>query len=150
MMAAMRLTQYTDFGLRLLIYLAATPAETVAITTVSTAFGISANHLAVIAKRLVAEGVLAAKRGRNGGVRLARDPASLTLGQLALRLERTANLVECFDPRTNHCPITAQCQLKSVLFEARAAFFAVLDRYTLADVVQNRSQLVKLLEHRMV
>lgn len=141
----MRLTQYTDFGLRLLIYLAAHPNENVTISRVSAAFGISGNHLAVIAKRMVADGLLVAKRGRNGGVRLARDPATLPLGQLALRLERTANLVECFDPSTNHCPITSGCQLKSVLFDARAAFFAVLDRYSLAEVVHNRAQLVTLL-----
>lgn len=141
----MRLTQYTDFGLRLLMYLAGHPDETVTIGRVSAAFGISGNHLAVIAKRMVTDGLLVAKRGRNGGVRLAHEPAALSLGKLVLQLEHTANLVECFDPHGDRCPITSGCRLRTVLFEAREAFFAALDRYTLADVVHNRSQLVELL-----
>ena len=141
----MHLTQYTDFGLRLLLYLGAHPDETVSVATVSQSFGISENHLAAVAKRLVLEGVLIGKRGRSGGVRLARDPSELRLGQLVMLLERSHDLVECFDRKGSTCPIAPVCILKGVLYQARDAFFASLDRHTLADLLRNKNQLVRVL-----
>lgn len=141
----MHLTQYTDYALRLLVYLATHPDETPSVGKVSAAFGVSEHHMAAIAKRLVVEGVLAAKRGRGGGVRLAKAPEELRLGALVRMLERSMNLVECFDRETNTCPIAGACMLEHALHDARTAFFASLDAHTLADVVVNRPRLLRLL-----
>ena len=141
----MHLTQYTDFGLRLLVYLASNPEETPSVAKVSAAFGVSDHHMAAIAKRLVVEGVLVARRGRGGGVRLAKAPEDLRLGALVTLLERSMSLVECFDPETNTCPLAGGCLLEVALLDARAAFLAALDAHTLADVVVNRTKLVRLL-----
>jgi Rrf2 family nitric oxide-sensitive transcriptional repressor len=144
----MHLTQHTDYALRIVLYLGAHPEETPTTMSISTAFGISANHTATIAKRMVQEGVVVAKRGRGGGLRLAHDPGTIRIGDFVARMERTMHLVECFDPKTNHCPITSVCGLKRALFDARAEFLGSLNRYTLADLVNERPQLVQLLRRR--
>lgn len=144
----MHLTQYTDFALRIVVYLGAHPDETPSSATISKAFGISPHHTAVIAKRLVQEGILVAKRGRNGGVRLAHDPKKLRVGDLIVRMERTMHLVECFDVRNNRCPITAACRLKGVLDDAQVAFVSTLNQHTVADLVENGPQLVRLLRKK--
>lgn len=144
----MHLTQHTDYALRLLVYLGSHPDEAPSAASVAARFGISEHHMATIAKRLVQDGILLAKRGRHGGVRLAQPPAQLKVGELVMQLERTMHLVECFDRPNSRCPIAPSCHLRAVLAEATDAFIATLNRYTLADLVENGPELVRLLRKR--
>jgi len=142
----MNLTQHTDLGLRVLIYLATHPDDTPTTAAIAEAFAMNEHHATAVAKHLVAQGLVASKRGRAGGLRLARDPASLKVGALVRSLERNLRLVECFDPETSVCPISRACTLRVALEEASDAFFVSLDRYTLADLVANQPRLVRLLK----
>lgn len=135
----MRLTQYTDFGLRLLIYLASTPERSASVREVAEAYGISKSHLNKTALELTAKGVLVSRRGRGGGVGLARSPHRISIGGIVRMLEPDFNLVECMRPG-NACAITPVCGFRGVCQEAQAALLAVFDRYTLADVIVNESR----------
>ena len=131
----MRLKQYTDYGLRLLIYLAARPDYDASVREVAEAYGISKAHLDKAALQLTSEGVLKSRRGRGGGVRLSSQPERILVGTVVRLLEPDFNLVECMRP-DNACAITPACELREICREARAAVLAVFDRYTLADVVR--------------
>jgi Rrf2 family nitric oxide-sensitive transcriptional repressor len=144
----MQLTAHTDYALRVLMYLAVHEQRLVTISEMATAYGISKNHLMKIVHRLGQEGFIETVRGRGGGLRLGHPPARLGLGHIVRQMEPHFNVVECFDPATNHCPITPACGLANVLVEARDAFLAVLDRYTLADLVADRPALAQLFEDR--
>lgn len=141
----MQLTLFTDYTLRTLMYLGSHPDEVVPASRVSEAFGISADHVAKAAKWLTQRGYVRAQRGKTGGLTLARKASSIRIGQLVNETEPHMNLLECFDRDTNRCPITPACKLKKALAEARAAFVAALDVYTLEDLLVNRPQLVQLL-----
>jgi Rrf2 family nitric oxide-sensitive transcriptional repressor len=130
-----QLTSFSDYALRLGIYLGAEPDRWVAIEEVSRAYGISRAHLVKVVQRLVALGIVEGMRGRGGGLRLARRPEQIGLGALVRATEPHLDLVECFDRKTNTCPIAPVCQLKHVLAEARDQFLATLDRHTLADLL---------------
>lgn len=133
----MRLTQWTDFTLRVLMYCAAEqqrPAA-VTITEVAEAYGISRSHLTKIVQQLGATGLLATSRGRGGGMRLVRAPSDINLGAVVRATETDFHLVECFDPLTNRCTLTPVCGLKGILAQAMQAFMQVLDSYTLADLM---------------
>jgi Rrf2 family nitric oxide-sensitive transcriptional repressor len=108
------------------------------------AYGISYNHLSKVAQQLAALGFIDAMRGRTGGVRLARPPAQINLGAVVRVTESHFNLVECFDPATNTCPIASVCGLAGALQQARDQFLAVLDRYTLADVLIHKAEHLRL------
>ena len=142
----MQLTAHTDYALRVLIYLAVHETRLVTIAEMATAYDISKNHLMKIANQLGQEGFIETVRGRGGGLRLGQSPERLALGQIVRRMEPHFNIVECFDPTTNRCPITPACGLSHVLVEARDAFLAVLDRYTLADLVPDKRALAHLFE----
>jgi Rrf2 family nitric oxide-sensitive transcriptional repressor len=109
------------------------------------AYGVSYDHLKKAAAELCRLGYLETVRGRAGGFRLAQPPDAIRIGAVVRRTEREVVLVECFDPATNSCPLIRACQLRVALQEALAAFFAVLDRYTLADLVRDPAQLAPLL-----
>jgi Rrf2 family nitric oxide-sensitive transcriptional repressor len=143
----MQLTVFSDYTLRTLIYLGSHPGEVVPTSRVSDAFGISSEHVSKAAKWLTQRGYVQAQRGKAGGLVLARKPSAIRIGQLICETEPHMHLLECFDREVNRCPITPACKLKKALFEARAAFLAVLDGYTLDDLISNRSQLVQLLAH---
>jgi Rrf2 family nitric oxide-sensitive transcriptional repressor len=130
----MQLTLFSDYALRLVLYLAVHRERVVPIDEVSRAFGISKNHLAKVVSLLLDLNVVESVRGRSGGLRLARSPSEITVGWLVRRTEPNLNLVECFEPRTNTCPIASVCVLKGVLREARESFLAALDRSTIADL----------------
>jgi Rrf2 family nitric oxide-sensitive transcriptional repressor len=98
-----------------------------------------------VAAELCRRGYLEPVRGRNGGFRLAKDPGEIRIGEVIRQTEGETALVECFDPATNTCPLLAACRLRVALQEALAAFFDVLDRYTLADLIQAPEQLAPLL-----
>lgn len=141
----MRLTAFTDYSLRVLIHLAIEPGRRVTIREVAEAYGISENHLMKVVHFLGRHGWLANVRGRGGGLGLAMPPTSIVIGAVVRAAEGGAMPAECFDRERNTCAITRQCDLKHVLAEAVAAFHAVLDRYTLADLVREPLGLQRVL-----
>lgn len=129
----MRLSRFTDIGLRALMYITA-QGRNVPAREVADAFDVSRDHVTKSMQGLVALGALTSTPGRNGGFELRADPTELQLGELVRRLEPSLAIAECFGEDST-CPLTHDCELSSALFEAREAFFASLDRYTLADLV---------------
>jgi Rrf2 family nitric oxide-sensitive transcriptional repressor len=140
----MQLTQYTDYALRTLLYLAVTE-ENATITEIAERYSISRNHLVKVVHNLGKLGYITTIRGRQGGLRLARAPEHINLGDVVRRTEPNFHLVECFSRDSDRCILTPSCQLKGVLAKAMAAFLAVLDGYTLADLIENRRELERLL-----
>jgi Rrf2 family nitric oxide-sensitive transcriptional repressor len=140
----MQLTMFSDYALRVALYLATHTEELVSVAEVSRAYGISSAHLTKVAQRLTELGVVEAVRGRGGGLRLARPPEEIGVGTLVRATEPHLDLVECFDPATNTCPISPACGLKGALEKARHAFLEVLDGYTLADFVRRQDRLIPL------
>lgn len=141
----MRLTTYTDYGLRLLMYVALKDGELATIQEAADAYGISKNHLMKVAYHLGLHGYLETVRGRGGGLRLARAPDRIVLGEVVRRMEDDFAMVECFAPRENTCCIARACRLKGILGEALRAYLAVLDKYTLADLAMHKTGLKKML-----
>ncbi|MDT1060867.1 Rrf2 family transcriptional regulator [Paracoccus sp. CPCC 101403] len=136
----MKLTQYTDYAMRALLYLGREPERLSSIAEIAKAYGISQNHLMKVINDLVNAGYLNSVRGRNGGVRLARKPSEINVGALIRHTEDSFDLVGC-----GSCIIAPACGLTSVLGEALEAFLAVLDRYSLADVLARRGDFAHLL-----
>lgn len=142
----MRFTRYTDYALRVLMYLGLKPEDELAtIREIAGSYGISENHLMKVVHRLGLNGYVTTVRGRQGGMRLAQAPAAINIGEVVRRCEDDMRIVECFDPETNTCPIASVCALPAVLDEALTAFLAVLDRYTLADLMVPRGGLIEIL-----
>lgn len=141
----MKLTAFTDYSLRVLIYLGAQPARRATIAQIARAFDVSENHLVKVVHHLGKSGWLANVRGKGGGLELAQAPSRINVGHVVRTAEGTAVLAECFADAGSHCAIAPWCRLKGVLGEAMAAFYAALDRYTLADLVKNREQLAGVL-----
>jgi Rrf2 family nitric oxide-sensitive transcriptional repressor len=130
----MRLTNFSDYALRVLLYAAARHDELITIEETAKVYGISKAHLMKVVNQLTRAGYLRAVRGRSGGLTLALRPNKISLGDVVRATEPDFALVECFSP-DNRCLITPRCRLRGVLKEALAAFIATLDRYTLADLV---------------
>ena len=139
----MRLTTYTDYSLRVLMYVAAKPDGRSTIREIADAYGISHNHLMKIVFELGRHGLLENLRGRSGGIRLARPAEEIRIGEVVRFTESDMALVECFGA-ANHCAISAPCRLKGALNQALEAFLAVLDRYTLSDLVRGNRPLIAL------
>ena len=140
----MQLTLFSDYSLRIALYLAAHSDRLCSVDEISRAYGISHAHLVKVVQRLVELDIVGSTRGRGGGLRLARPPEDINVGTLVRATEPHLNIVECFDVATNTCPIEAACGLKGTLLRARKAFLAVLDEQTLADYVPRSERLVKL------
>lgn len=132
----MRLTQHTDYAIRVLMFATSLwgSERLASIREIAEAFGVSENHLMKVVHRLGQAGLLHTQRGRHGGLRLADDPARTRLGDVVRAMEEDMALVECFTERST-CPMTGACALAGALDRARAAFLAELDRCTLADLV---------------
>ncbi|MDF3836552.1 Rrf2 family transcriptional regulator [Cupriavidus basilensis] len=141
----MRLTDYTDYSLRTLIYVAVHPGELVTIQRVADAFGIPKNHLIKIVQKLGQAGFLHTVRGRAGGIELGRPAAGINVGEVIRTMESDFHLVECFQGDDNHCIITRVCGLRGVLSAALRAYFEVLDAYTLQDLVEKPAALNRAL-----
>ena len=141
----MRLTQFSNFAIRVLMYAALKRNAPSAVPEIARAYGASYDHLKKVAAELCRRGYLEPVRGRNGGFRLAKDPGEIRIGEVIRQTEGETALVECFDPATNTCPLLTACRLRVALQEALAAFFEVLDRYTLADLIRAPEQLTPLL-----
>lgn len=133
----MRLTLHTDFALRLLMLLALEPDRLHTIEEVARRYRISRNHLVKVAQTLAQQGFVESLRGRGGGLKLAKLATRINLGAVVRTTEDSLALVECFDRAQNNCVVSSACGLRGPLEEALAAFFAVLDRYTLADLISN-------------
>jgi len=132
----MRLTIHTDHALRLLMLLAIEPDKLHTIEEIALRYDISRNHLMKIAQTLAQAGFIESLRGRHGGLRLGRAAESINLGAVVRETEDGFALVECFDRKHNRCRITSACGLRGPLEEALEAFFDVLDRYSLVDLVR--------------
>ena len=141
----MQLTLYTDYSLRVLIYLGTYPGKQVTITEVAECYKISRNHLVKVVNNLSNLGYIHTVRGRGGGMLLAHEPEQINVGEVVSRTEPNFHLVECFDRPNNTCPIAPCCALIEGLNKAKEAFLDVLKAVTLADVVANREELAKQL-----
>ncbi|WP_374644219.1 Rrf2 family transcriptional regulator [Tabrizicola sp.] len=130
----MRLTSFTDYGLRMLMRMAGTPGQGVSTAEMAQEFGLSRHHLTKIIQRLAQAGYVATRRGSGGGAMLARPAGEIRLGAIIRLLEEGQPLVECFGPGGGDCSIDGRCRLKARLRAAEAAFLADLDRSTLADI----------------
>lgn len=141
----MRITAYTDYSIRVLMYLAVRPDHQARIADIAMAYGISETHLMKVVHQLGLAGDIRTVRGRRGGIRLARPANEINLGTVVRRTEADLNLVPCFESPTT-CPIASACTLQGVFHEALDAFLAVLDRYTLADLLVRRFDLAALFQ----
>ena len=141
----MRLTSFTDYSLRVLIYVAAQPEGRATIADIARTYDISENHLTKVVHFLGKAGFLANVRGRGGGVELARPAAEINIGAVVRHTEGAPMPAACFEEDNVSCNIMKVCRLRGVLDEAVKAFYVVLDKYTLADLVQNRRVLNRIL-----
>lgn len=141
----MRLTTFTDYSLRVLIYVATRREGRATIGDVARAFGVSGNHLTKVVHFLGKQGFLANVRGRGGGLELAVPAGEINVGDVVRRAEGANVPVECFDAATNRCVISRACELRRVLADAVRAFYGVLAQYTLEDLVRDDAPLTKIL-----
>jgi Rrf2 family nitric oxide-sensitive transcriptional repressor len=130
----MRLAEYTDYTLRVLMYCAAHPHELVTIGELAERHGVSKNHLMKIVNDLARQGLIETTRGRGGGLRLLKDPGAIRIGDVVRASETDFRLVECFDAGTNACTLSPNCRLKRLFGAALGAYFKELDGATLADI----------------
>jgi Rrf2 family nitric oxide-sensitive transcriptional repressor len=140
----MQVTQFSDYALRVLMHLALRPQERSTIDEIAQRYRVSRAHLVKVAQRLASAGFVEATRGRHGGLRLGRPAGEIRLGDVFRATEENLALVECF-AADGDCVIAPACRLRGVLGEALAAFLAVLDRRTLADLVERGQPLARLL-----
>jgi Rrf2 family nitric oxide-sensitive transcriptional repressor len=141
----MKLTAFTDYSLRVLIYLAADTTRRATIAEIAESFGISENHLIKVVHFLGKRGWIETVRGKGGGILLAMPAQQVNVGKVVRDTEGAAMPAECFSEDASQCVIDGRCRLKGVLGEAVRAFYAVLDRYTLEDISRNRQTLRKVL-----
>lgn len=141
----MRMTQFSNFAIRVLMYAGLNESRPSAAPEMARAYNVSYDHLKKAAAELCRLGYLTTVRGRAGGFRLAKRPEDICIGEVIRQTEGNVILVECFDPATNGCPLLNVCQLRIALQEALQAFFAALDRYTLADLIRRPDQITALL-----
>lgn len=130
----MRLTQFSDYSMRLLLYLSEREGRAVTIAEVADWYGISKAHLVKVAHRLTRLGYIASTRGKGGGLRLRKPAGAINIAALLRDTETDFHTVECFDRERGACRITRACKLKHVLHGATEAFLGVLGRYSLADI----------------
>lgn len=141
----MRLTTFTDYCLRVLMFVGAKDGELATIDQIAKSYDISRNHLMKVVFRLGQLGYLANVRGKGGGIYLAKKPEDINIGSLVRQTEEDLILVECFQQSSTDCQIQSACVLRHALAKALNAFLAVLDTYTLADLMAPRRKLAQLL-----
>jgi Rrf2 family nitric oxide-sensitive transcriptional repressor len=144
----MRLTTFSDYSLRVLIYLGLRQDRLITIADIAQAYGISENHLMKVVHGLAQRGDIETVRGKGGGMRLARQPQAINIGETIRATEGDGGLLGCLDGNSNCC-IQGACALTGILREAQNALYAVLDRYTLADLLREDSGLRELLTDRI-
>lgn len=141
----MRLTTFSDYSLRVLMYLGVHRGRLATIGEVARAYAVSENHLVKVVHHLARHGYIETTRGKGGGMRLARAPERINVGEVVRGTEESLVLVECFDPATSTCRIGSACLLKGILARAVDAFFVTLDDYTLADLLATGPRLAAML-----
>ena len=143
----MRLTTFTDYSLRVLLFVATAPGQRANIAEVARKYGVSEHHIVKVVHLLGKARLLANTRGRGGGLRLARGPAEINVGEVVRITEEPSVLAECFSP-TGHCVLSPSCRLAGVFREAHEAFYEVLDSFTLADLVARPRGMIQILHSR--
>jgi Rrf2 family transcriptional regulator, nitric oxide-sensitive transcriptional repressor len=146
MLSVMQLSTYSDYAFRVLMQTALRNPERVTVDEVAATFGISGHHLVKIVHDLGRNGYLQTHRGAGGGFTLSRSPEKIRLGDIVRLGEETETVIKCMDGKRLSCRIFPACRLKGILDDAAAAFFTVLDSYTLADLVTQPSKLRAVLE----
>jgi Rrf2 family nitric oxide-sensitive transcriptional repressor len=141
----MQVTQFTDYAVRTLVYLCLQPDRRATVDEIATELRVSASHLTKVVHRLGRIGVIETLRGRRGGLRLHRAPAEISAGWLFRQTEDNLALADCFQAEGCDCPLAGNCRMTGILKEALQAFLAVLDRYSLADLVDDPVTLRRLL-----
>jgi len=136
----MQLTRFTDYALRVLIYVGAHPDRLSTISEVAASYRISENHLMKVVNHLATVGYVGTVRGKGGGMKLSRSPQLINIGEVVRDCEDNMDIVECFNPRQRTCPLLPSCTLKSVLSEAKKNFLTTLDGYTLQDMLSAQSR----------
>lgn len=132
----MKHTQHADFALRVLLYLRVGPGRRGSISDMAEAHRVSRNHLEKVVRRMVAAGLVETSRGRGGGVRLTRDPSTITVGDVVRAMEDDFAVVECLG-HARYCQVAGVCGARSVFARALDAYFEVLDLATLEDIADN-------------
>lgn len=141
----MNITKFSDYALRVLIYLATGASEKSSAQDIASAYGISFHHVAKAAQWLSRENYIISERGRGGGIMLAKPATEINIGDVLSRAEASTSLVDCMKPEGGDCVILPVCGLKHALAEAQSAFYGTLRNYNLADVTQKGSALQDLL-----
>lgn len=131
----MHLTRYTDYSLRTLIYLGTRPEKLATISEIAAYHDISRNHLMKVVHQLGANNYIDTLRGKGGGIKLARPPEQIVVGDVVRSMEENMDIVACFQPDFSACVLAPGCRLKSAMDEALQSFLATLDLYTLADLI---------------
>lgn len=134
----MQLTHYTDYSLRVLVYLTLKKNKSVTISEIADYYKISRNHLVKVVNNLANLGYITTIRGKGGGMHLAAPPDEINIGEVVRNVEPHFDIVECFSEQHTDCRIEPICKLKKVLHSATETFLAELDQYTLQDVISNR------------
>jgi len=142
----MRLTQYSNYALRTLMFANLHSDRLCQCQEVADAFNISKAHLVKCVHHLGQWGFIKSVRGRNGGFKLARPAEDITVGAVIRKTEDTIELVECFNSETNTCPLISQCKLNLVLMQAMKRFMDEMDQVTIADITSNQRSLLNLLK----
>lgn len=141
----MRLTRQTNYAVRILMYCAANRGKNSQVSDIAGAYGLSRDFLFKILQPLTKAGLVVTIRGRNGGIRLGREASDIRLSEVVRLIEDNFEMAECFGSDTADCPLVDSCELNSALRKALAAFFEVLDGYTIEDLAVNRFKIHKLL-----
>lgn len=141
----MRVTKRTNIAMRVMMFCAANPNRLVTKAEISQICRASENHLAQVINQLGQIGFLRTRRGRNGGLSLARSPSSITIGEVFRALEGPLPLAECFSDADDSCPLISACRLRLALQDAAEVFFAHLDGITLDALVCDNPALLQLL-----
>ncbi|MBI1390039.1 MAG: Rrf2 family transcriptional regulator [bacterium] len=141
----MKLTQYSDYALRVVLYLSYKMHDKASIQEIADFYQISKDHLVKIVHHLSRAGYIKSSRGRGGGIELGCDPKTVTIGEIVREMESHFIMVECFDLETNECRVSSVCKLKTILREALDAFMAVLDRYTLDELSHDPEAAIQLI-----
>ncbi|WP_150427329.1 Rrf2 family transcriptional regulator [Dechloromonas sp. CZR5] len=141
----MHLSTFTDYTLRVLMYLAVAKDRLATISELATAYGVSQNHLMKVVHQLSKSGIVESVRGKGGGIKLAHQPNQIRLGGVIRASEGDAPIVECFSAERNGCRIAPACRLNHILARAFDSLFEALDTYTLADLTGNDQELAALM-----
>jgi Rrf2 family nitric oxide-sensitive transcriptional repressor len=142
----MRLTTFSDYSMRVIMYLGLQHGQLVTISDIAQAYNISGNHLTKVVHQLAQRGYVETVRGKGGGLRLVRDPKTINIGEMIRDSEGDSGLLPCLDT-DGTCCIQPACKLMGMLREAQVALFAVLDKYTLADLLLQEVPLTRILMH---